>query len=110
MNDELKHLRAEITRLQQDRERLESEVSLWRTRYFELLAQSLGTRDPRPPQDPAGDRFHCSMVGSNPSRLIAEGKNPLMLNGSLPFRPPSSSLEPVRGNRHEEHTFRRQMR
>lgn len=78
MNDERKPLRAEITLLQQDRDRLDSEVNLWRTRYFELLGQSLGTREACPPQNPGRARFQLSVVGSNPLRFISEGKNPMI--------------------------------
>lgn len=78
MTDELELMRAELVRLQQDRDRLESELNLWRTRYFELVAQSLGTRDHSSPQDTGSAQSQLSAVGSNPSRFIARVRVPII--------------------------------
>jgi hypothetical protein len=75
MDDANKALRLELTRLQRERDRLESEVNLWRTRYFELVAHSLGTKDGRAPEDPGGVEVRGTVVSSNPTQFLAKAKS-----------------------------------
>lgn len=78
MNSELEALRAELARLQQDRDRLESEVNLWRTRYFELVAQSLGSRQQCPQQGSTIVNFTSSVVSMRSPGALAMGKGAIV--------------------------------
>jgi len=78
MNHELDVLRAELVRLRQERDRLESEANLWRTRYFELVAQSLRVREERPLQDHDAFKSQLPAEGLNSSRCLAIGKGAIV--------------------------------
>lgn len=73
MNDELDVLRAESVLLQQERDRLASEANLWRTRYFELVAQSLRGQEARAPQNRDAVKAQAPAEGLNSSRCLAIG-------------------------------------